>query len=110
HLAGEPQRLALVHADGQRAEVLCVPLAGRPTADDQLLLGPDPDLQPGIRAAPRLVRRAAKLGEDALEAKLAGRIVERVAVADDVRGEANPVRLAKDAPEQALAVVERDPQ
>jgi RND family efflux transporter MFP subunit len=45
-LAGEPQRVALVDPDRQCPQVLGVALAGRPAADDELLLWPGLDLEP----------------------------------------------------------------
>src|SRR4029079_19467247 len=81
---------------------------GRPAADDELLLRPDLDLQPGRRPATGLVGRAAELGHDALEPALAGRLVERPAVTLDVGGVADTRRFAQDAAEEPLPILERD--
>ena len=107
-LAREPQLIALVDADRDGAEIAGVAFARRPATDDELLLGPDLELQPGRRPLAGLVARAAELGDDPFEAAGLGRGHERLALADDVRREPDPVRLAQDAPEQPLAILERD--
>ena len=58
-LAGEPQLAVLVDADGDGPELPRVALARRPAADDELLLGPDLDLQPGRASAAGLVPASA---------------------------------------------------
>ena len=90
HLAGEPQLVVVVDPDGERSEVLGVPLAGRPAADDELLLRSDLDLQPGRRAPAGLVRRATQLREDPFEAQLRCRRVERPPVAFDAASQPAP--------------------
>jgi hypothetical protein len=110
NLPREPERIALVDADCERAQVLGVALARCPATDDELLLGPDLDLEPRRRPAAGLVRGAAELRDDALETALARGLVERPAVTFHVRGEAHPGRLAEDAPEKPLPILERDPQ
>ena len=57
-LSGRSQLVALVHADGHRAEVARVAAPRRPAADHELLLGPDLDLQPGSSPATRFVAGA----------------------------------------------------
>ena len=106
-LPGEPELPVLVHADRDRPEVAGVTLAGRPAADDQLLLRPDLQLEPGRRPASRLVPRSAELGDDALEPLAASRLHERLALAHDVCSEPDPGRLLQHRAQESFAVLER---
>ncbi len=107
-LAAEPELAVLVDADDERAEVAGVARPGRPAADDELLLGPDLDLEPGVRAPARLVARALELGDDALELLRFGGGPEGLALTLDVGREADARMRPEHALEQALAVLERD--
>src|SRR4051794_18256305 len=107
-LAGKAQLAVLVHPDRDRPEIARVAFARRPAADDELLLGTDLELQPGRRPATRLIARAPELRDDPLEALAARRGHERLAVADDVRRIADAVRLAQDAAQESLSILEGD--
>src|SRR6185295_5223628 len=107
-LAGEPQLVALVHADRERTEVAGVATPRRPATDHELLLRPDLDLEPCPGTATRLVSGTPQLRDHPLDPDRAGGIEERLPLPDDVRREANPGMVLEHAPEQALAVLERD--
>src|SRR4029077_13348229 len=97
-----------VVADGQRAEVPGVALAWRPAGDDQFLLGPGLELQPGLRSPARLVPAPPQLGDHAFEVVGRRRLEERLAVADDVGRETHARVWPEHALEQSLAILERD--
>jgi hypothetical protein len=61
-LAGVAQRTALLDADQQGSQVDRLARALHPAADDELLLGPDLDLQPAVGSHAGHIRRAAILG------------------------------------------------
>ena len=84
------------------------PLPRHVPTDDELLLRPDLDLQPVVRAASRLVPALPLLGHDALEPTRLGGREEAPPLPFDVAGEAYPGVIAEHAPEEALAVLERD--
>src|SRR4051794_445704 len=108
HPSTEPELAVLVDADDERAEVPGVATPRGPAADHELLFRPDLDLQPGAGTAARLVARPLELGDDAFEILLLGGRSERLALTIDVRRETDTRVGAKDALEQALAVLEGD--
>src|SRR4029078_13470732 len=77
-----------------------------PADDDQLLLGPDLDLEPGRAPPSRLVDRIARLGHDALEAADPGGLEERGALAEHVVAVADAWIVAEDGLEAGLALLE----
>jgi hypothetical protein len=83
-LACEPQAIPFVDSDDHGTQVLRIALAGRVPAYDELLLGPDLDLQPGRGAPARLVGRASQLRDDPLEATVLRGLVELEALFLDV--------------------------
>ncbi len=107
-LAGEPERpaLHLPDADGDRPEVLRVALAAGPAADDERLLGPQLDLQPGRGPPTGLVPTASMLGDDALEPLRRCGLVERLAAALEVGREPDLRALREDRAQQPLARLE----
>ena len=109
-LAREPQLPVVVDADGHRPEVLGVATPRGPATDHQLLLRSDLDLEPGLGPPARLVPRAPQLGDHALDAESFRGLEERDPVALDMGGVANPRMLLEHAPQQPLAVLERDVQ
>jgi hypothetical protein len=64
HLAGESQCLALIDADEQRIDAL---RTGPVTADEELLLPIQFQLEPCIRPLTGVVLRVLALGDDAFE-------------------------------------------
>ena len=83
-------------ADDEGAEILRCPFAGRPAADDELLLRPDLDLEPGARTLPRLVWRATMLGDDPLEALYPGELEQTSAKELQLRAGIDAVDRTKD--------------
>src|SRR6202008_3938269 len=99
----------LVVADDEGTELAGRALAGRPAADDQLLLGPDLDLQPRPCAPAGFVHGAPMFGDDALEALLACGLEEPEPLADDVIGESHSrVGRPQDGVQELLAALEGD--
>ena len=108
-LAREPQTtLVVVDTEDERAQVPMRDAARLPASDDELLLRPVLDLEPGMRTTPRLVPARPPLGHDALEPLRLDRGEEGFALALDVPGVADERVVAQDGAQPDLAFVERD--
>src|SRR6185436_12524692 len=91
-LAGVGEAAAVVVADEERAESDAAALGVGEAADDELLAQEALGLEP-VRAAARAVGLIAPLGDDALEAALAGKGEELAAAAGDVVAVADDARF-----------------
>src|SRR5207244_1127085 len=102
---------AFVVADDECPELARRALTRCPATDDELLLRPDLDLQPGPGAPAGFVDGAAMLGDDAFEALLPRRLEEHQPLADNVIGESHSrVCRAQDRLQELLAALQRDVQ
>ena len=102
------EAVRLASSEDEGAELRASTRPTRVAHDRKVLLVAELDLPPLGRPPPRAVRAVRALRDDALETVAAGRGHERLALADDVRGEPNPWRLLDHRSQQALAVLERD--
>jgi len=109
HLARETQlAVAIMHAEQEGAEVALRDAARLPAAHHELLLPPCLHLEPGVRAAARLVPAGAPLGHDALEALCLGGLEERLAITLDVARVAHQRVVPQALAQEPLALLERD--
>src|SRR5438552_3403469 len=98
----------VVVTHGQRTQIAGVALARCPAPDDQLLLGPDLELEPRVRAPTRLVATPPELGDDAFQPVRPGGLVEGLALGFDMGGEPHAWVIAQHAPQEPLSVLELD--
>src|SRR6185295_13544352 len=102
----EPQLAVVVVTHRQRAEIAGVALARCPATDDQLLFGPDLELEPRVRAPARFVSAAPELGDDAFQPVQPGGFVEGLALGLDMGGEPHAWMVPEHAPQEPLAILE----